>query len=1138
MSADHFLRLTRTRGVMADRPIGIETMTFIGKYDCVISFRILGPLEIRDGADKLWVPTRRKIRALLTLLLLRNGTPISPDLVVEVLWGEDPPPSARANVQSYVSELRRLFGSADPNEAGESRLETVDGGYQLRVEPDELDATVFARLAGSGRQAFEHGDLPLAAQLLPRALGLWRGAVAQGLSLSERLQPYATRLDELRLATLEDYLEVRLTLGEAGSVVDELRLATAANPYRERLRGQLMLALYRAGRVSEAHHAYQDMYRLLDAELDITPGAELTELYEKIAHDDESLRPAKPEPARSEPARSEPVPQQLPADVVGFTGRAEQLQRLRELVRGAAAGIGASVVVVSGSAGVGKTALAVHCAHRLARDFPDGRLYLNLRGFAAEQPLSPAEGLGALLRALGEPPQMVPVDVEEAAALFRSRVAGTRTLVVLDNVRDATQVRPLLPAGPGCVTLVTSRERLDGLVARDGAVQLVVPPMPESEALELVRGVLGEVRVRDERAAVERLARLCAYLPLALRIATTKLAHAEELSIADYTTELCGSDALAQLAIDGDPQAAVEVAFDQSYQRLGEFERRLFRLHGLAPLHDAGVPAVAVLLGADRREARRALDRLRAAYLIDTVRPGRYGQHDLLRTFARDRARVDEPDGGAAALGNLARWYLHQAQAAATLLYGHMLRLPPAPDDQDRPVIEFADHIGAVTWLEAERANLVALIEHTGTRGPVEVAWRLADALRGYLASGLYLAEWQRTAEPAQAAAERFGDGPARTAMAFNRASVAQIAGRLDEAIDGYTRAASLAEECGWLAAAAGVEANLGMLRQVTADVTGAIANLARARDLYHRIGDRRGEGNVLTNLGSLHGQKGNLADAVGYLTEALEMGEAQPSVVGSILTNLGALSYLTGRYDEALRQLTDGLSSHREFGNRYDEIGTLAQLAELHRCVGRYDRALADVTAALTLADEVGVPLLSAYAMSVKATVDQSLTGPGPEPVGKHQRAVEFAVACGVPFVEAETLTGLAEAEFDAGWIDNAQQSARRVLELTYRYGFQHVAGRAMVVTAAVHAAQGRLAEAAELAGAAAAAQRRTGFRKGEGEALLVLGRARWLAGDRAAAQQSWQESFALFTGIGAEPDAARVRAEMSTASGSPGCR
>jgi DNA-binding SARP family transcriptional activator len=484
----------------------------------------LGTLRVsRHGA---LVPTvsAYKARLVLAALLARADQAVSLDWLIDAVWGDRPPPSARRNLQHYVHGLRVALGH--------SRIESHPGGYLIRAG-EALDAALFRKLVSYGGAALRAGDAAGAAERLCTALDLWHGPAYAGFTDSPAIAQEAAQLEELRLTAYERWAEAELALGHHGPPVDVLPELVRAHPYRESLCGHLMRALYGAGRQADALRQFRHIRQVLAEQLGIEPGPQLRSLHERILRGDLRLGPDRVEAATAGPVA---VPRELPADVSGFAGREEALKALARLVEDRVEPV--AVCAVVGAARVGKSALAVHWAHRVADRFPDGQLYLNLRGHTADPPLTPIEALTALLGALGMGPERVPVEPATAAARYRSLLAGRQMLILLDGAWSAAQVRPLLPASPGSLVVITSRDRLTGLVALDGARRIDLHALTPDESRDLLAGLIGRARVHAEPAAVAELARICAHLPQALRIAAAGLADEPHRTIASYAADL------------------------------------------------------------------------------------------------------------------------------------------------------------------------------------------------------------------------------------------------------------------------------------------------------------------------------------------------------------------------------------------------------------------------------------------------------------------------------------------------------------------------------------------------------------------------------------------------------------------------
>lgn len=586
--------------------------------------RILGPVELHR-AGELLVPRRRLTRVLLGILALRPNIAVPAGWLVDSLWQTTAPRSAAANLRSYLAELRRLL--AAPGRDG-PRIVSACGRYALRVSAESLDALRFEEYAREGRRRLDAGDLTAALDWLNRACGLWRGPLLDGMTVPDAVADTARRLEERRLEVLEDRIEAQLGLGRHAELVAELAGLTAVHGMRERLWRHRMLALYRCGRRAEALSAYHEVVGLLRSELDTVPDARTRRLHRQILDRDPVLD------APLNVVTSRTVPRQLPPDVTDFVDRVPQLALLDAS--------GPGVWVVTGTAGVGKTGLAVHWGHRTSERFPGGCLYADLRGYGPQPPVPPERVLRGFLRTLGIGASRLSEDVADLAATYRTLLAGRRTLVVLDNAATADQVRPLLPGG-ACTTLVTSRDDLAGLVARDGARRMVLEPLSSSAALTLLRALVGE-RVDAEPDAAALLAEQCARLPLMLRIAAERAVGEPGSRLGDLTSELADRQRMLDaLDAGGDPQTAARAVLSWSYRALPAAAARLFRLLGPHPGRDIDATDAAVLAGTTPERAASLLRTLAHAHLIEPLGDGRYALHDLLRAYAWEPPKAREP---------------------------------------------------------------------------------------------------------------------------------------------------------------------------------------------------------------------------------------------------------------------------------------------------------------------------------------------------------------------------------------------------------------------------------------------------------------------------------------------------------------
>ena len=583
-----------------------------------------------------------KQRIVLAALLLHVNQVVQLNYLIEALWGSNPPQSSRVTVQNYVKRLRKAFGRT-----GRDRISTQAQGYVLCAGPDEVDAPRFTRLVREARTLAATESWEAAAASADSALILWQGQPLTGISSDLLKDREVPRLTEKRLQVLEIRMDANLRLGRESEMIDELLHFTEAYPLREKMHGLLMLALYRCGRQGEALSAYQKIRQSLAGELGIDPSAELRNLHERILAADAELLPDRRRPPVSSAAAPPPrsVPRELPAALRNFTGRDTELSALTALVDHAAGSAPRAAVIsaISGMAGVGKTALAIQWAHQVADRFPDGQLYVNLRGYDPAQPIPPEDALADFLRALDVTEQDIPSGVDARAARYRSLVATRRMLVVLDNARSEEQVRPLLSGTPGCVTVITSRNALSGLVARDGAVRLGLDPLPLSEAVGLFRDLIGD-RADSSPLAVEALAVRCGRLPLALRVLAEFAASHPALALADLNADLAiEGRRLNLLDSVGDERTAVRTVFSWSYKHLDADTARTFRLASLHPGPELDARSLAALKATTAEHAERALTALVQAHLLRQGRPGRYVMHDLLRAYARELA--DHHDG-------------------------------------------------------------------------------------------------------------------------------------------------------------------------------------------------------------------------------------------------------------------------------------------------------------------------------------------------------------------------------------------------------------------------------------------------------------------------------------------------------------
>ncbi|MEV6103258.1 tetratricopeptide repeat protein [Streptomyces sp. NPDC051940] len=994
-----------------------------------MQFAVLGPPRMtgRGGGSPQEVSGALR-RGLLSLLLARADEPVPAEVLLDALWGERPEPRRERRLQLQVHRLRRLLDAPE-------RLEFGPGGYRLRVRPGELDAERFgALLAQAGRRA--GADPRGGAELIREALGLWQGTTPYAGVELPALAGEVQRLCERRLLALEELYGAELRSGQEARAAAELAELTRSHPLRERLHGLLVTALYRSGRQADALAAYRRARQTVVAELGLEPGPELRDLEQRILAGEpigpEGGVPAGPDGGAggAHPPPVRVVPQQLPHRVPGFTGRDGELGELDRLLAG-----GGTVLIsaVAGTAGVGKTALAVQWAHRARGGFPDGQPYVDLRGYGPGRPAEPGDVLAVFLRALGADGTVVPRDAAERAALYRSLIARKRVLVVLDNARSAEQVRPLLPGAKGCFVLVTSRDTLAGLAARDGAHRIDLDRLTGDEARRLLSGLL-DGRCAAEPAATARLVELCARLPLALRIAAERVRESPHRTVADLVAELADEQDRLDLLDAGDPHASVRAAFFASYRHLGPAEARLFRLLGVHPGQDTDVYALAALAGDTRlRETRRGLDRLVRASLVDEVTPGRYRPHDLLRSYAAELAAAeDAPADRTAALARLCDHYLRTAARAADIIAPHELRLPPATDGTPAPRPP-ADYQDALAWLDTERANLVRTATAAADQQLADRTGGFSTVLLWYLDLGLHLDDAQRLHGRALEAARERGDLAAEGTALRALGLVGFRQDRLQDAVPLLERALDLHIRAGDPLLEAASAGSLGSVLGYLGRTEEAIRRLRRSAELYRELGSRR---DLLhrpaMHLGLLLRRQGRPEEAEEALREALDIAQecGQPPGQAHALCGLAAVYRDTGRYDEALAHARRAVAAARTGSFPFTEGFALARLGSVHQRLGDHDSARRRHTEALAIARATYNTGLEMSVLNELAT-DHAAVGETAEAVRCHTAALAVAAGRGAAYEQARAHAGLGRCHDGRGERERAVGHWRQALGL-----------------------------------------------------------------------------------------------------------
>ncbi|MCE6998293.1 tetratricopeptide repeat protein [Saccharothrix sp. S26] len=904
--------------------------------------QVLGPLRAwRDGAALALGPAGR--RAVLGLLALAHGKPVTRAELVDALWGERPPPSATNVLHTHVKHLRQLLEPGRGPRAPSTTLPAVDDGYALSLPADAVDLVRFRSLVARA-DSCRATDPTRAADLLGQALALWRGRPLADVPVLADHPGVVTLAGEHR-AALARHAEVMIEAGAARDVLPALVEYVAAHGLDEAMHALLIRAYTASGQRDRAFGTYNTVRRHLTEELGVGPGPELTAAYLDALEEAPVESPAGPPP-------SPPGVNQLPGDVVGFTGRRAELAELDRVA--AAERSGVRIVVVSGTAGVGKTALALHWAHRIRSDFPDGQLHVDLRGYDARSPVAAQDALSRLLDGLGVTGADVPVDADQRAARYRAELADRRVLVVLDNAATVEQVRPLLPGTPGCLVLVTSRNSLAGLVALHGAHRLDVDLLPEPDAVALLRALIGE-RVRREPAAAVELAARCGRLPLALRVAAELAVSRPTSPLAELTGELADRRRrLRVLDVGDDVRAAVRTVFSWSYLQLRPEVATAFRRLGLHPGPDVTPFALAALTDGDPDSARATLEALSRNHLVRPTPGGRFAVHDLLRAYAEELAREHDPEPERrAAVERLLAHHLAAASSAMDLLYPADRPYRPAvPVTLPPPFAADA----ARAWLDAERPTLVALCRFAEREDRPGRAVDLANTLYRYLEGGHY-ADASAIHECASRAARRAGDDAMLASASTNLGALRRILGDYEQAAEHLREAIELHRRTGDHYGAARALSNLGIVQERLGAHEDAASLHLEALSLQQRLGNRYGEAAALLNLGNAHSRPGHHAGAVEYLERALELFGRLDDAAGQAiaLANLGDVCASLGRHPDAVGHLTRALELFQRLDHSYGVAVTLSNLGNVHLRLGDWSRAHDCYTSALETFRDLG---------------------------------------------------------------------------------------------------------------------------------------------------------------------------------------
>ncbi|MFJ9119377.1 AfsR/SARP family transcriptional regulator [Streptomyces sp. NPDC102394] len=901
----------------------------------MVRLRLLGPVELAvgDAAVDVGPPQRRTV---LAALAVDTGRPVGVDVLVGRVWGTDPPEGARRSLYAHITRIRHACDRAADASREAVRLIRRSDGYVLQADRQQVDVHRFRHLVDRARET-RVPDSERAA-LLGEALGLWRGEPLSGLDgpWAEQMRQ-AWRREQVD-ATIE-WARAQARLGASAATIGPLSTLLDDFPLVEPLADTLMRALHDSGRDAEALQCYASMQRRLADELGTDPGTALRETHQAILRGNlppsAPPQPTVPVPPPAPGPQRGTVPAQLPVAVRGFTGRHTELAQLDALLDSARPPAPVVISAVSGTAGVGKTTLAVHWAHRVRESFPDGQLYVNLRGFdAGGTVMDPWEAVRGFLDAFAGPAARIPPSPESQAALYRSLLADRRVLIVLDNARDAEQVRPLLPGTPGCLALVTSRNRLTSLAAVEGARLLSVDVLTPEESRSLLADRLDAPRIAAEPDAVAEIVARCAGLPLALAVLAARAAAEPRIPLAVLADELRESGSRLDALDGGDSATRVRAVFSWSYAALSPAGRRLFRLLGLHPGPNISAAAAASLAGVPPARIRAPLAELTRTHLLTEHLPRRYASHDLLRAYAAELARTEEGDADRRrAAHRVLDHYLFTALHAQRLLGPPADLVHPSPAQPGVTPEEPADREAAMAWFTAEHPVLLAAVDRADREGFDRHVWQLAAALTPYHQRKVLWSDWAGTHRAGLAAARRAGDEAGEACAHRNIGNAEAALGRPDEARSHLERAASLYQRIGDRLGAAHTHLALGRVCTQRGRAAEGMAYSQRAVRGFRAAGDRAWQALALNNVGWDHVQMGEYRQAIDHCEQALALIGDTGHVSGEAHTwdTLGFAHHHLGEHGEAAACYEKAAALFHQVGDLYYEADILAHLGDTH---------------------------------------------------------------------------------------------------------------------------------------------------------------------------------------------------------------
>jgi DNA-binding SARP family transcriptional activator len=994
-----------------------------------VKFKILGPLELFVGSRRLELGGTRQQIVVATLLLNANRV-VTLDRLLDAIYGEDLPPTSRSQAQISISSLRRLFASR----GADAVIVTRAHGYIIQVDSGQLDSQLFDEMIATARDA-KHPDQAVARYR--DALRLWRGPALDGID-SQLIRAAASRLDEQRIATIEDRVNLELDLGRHHELVGELAELVEQFPLREQLRGQLMLALHRCGRTAEALQVYRQSRRTLIEELGIEPGERLQSLEHAILVGDPSLELAA-EPVTVQPVKRR-APNLLPAAIADFTGRAMEISQIHRCLihrGGEETPLAVPIVVITGKGGVGKTSVAVHAAHGVADEFTDGQLFADLHG-GSSHIVGPMQVLERFLRALGVPASHIPEGIDERAEVYRNLLADRKILVVLDDATAESQVSPLLPGSGAAGVIITSRRRLAGLA---GASHIEVNVLDAEKSLDLLARIAGDTRVQAQAQAAATVAEHCGHLPLALRIAGARLSARPHWSIQQLVERLADETRRLDELRHGD--MGIRLSISLTYDSVGDQGRRLFRRLALldTPLFSGWLSAA--LLDMPLDQAEDLLDELVNAQLIETWGSGsgvhcQYRFHDLIRVFARERLAADEPAAERkAALERALGALLYLAEQANHRHYGgdyvglHSDALRwPLPEPLVDEVVK-----DPLSWYDRERAALVLGVRQAAQVGFVDLCWSLAFSTVTLFEFRLYIDDWQETHDTALEATKRAHHLRGEAAMLYSIGSLSIAQQRFGKARDVFNAAAELFRTAGDDQGVALVIRHIAFIDRLSGRLDDAARRYEQALTIFRATSDQIAEAYVLHGLAQVKLEMGQAEEAKQLLSEALRMSRDARCVrvEAQVLHRLGETELTAGDLESAVAAFDLALARTREISDSIGETYALMGVGVTKVRQGQFRQAREVLLLALELAASAGERLAEGRALLGLTELSLASGEPG-QAVAYGQQASDIFRGMEATLYDARALTLLADAHAALSEADAVRSASARAAALTMK--------------------------------------------------------------------------------------------------------